>query len=164
MKCVNSSAEVMKYLKCLSDFRKKRWSEEIGRRCWVDRVEGIWVTVCVCGVVWKAERGVPDGSWMPPPSRPWNQKPLPTRQPPAHQSWFSVCECVCVYVCGRGPLGKVQSCKVSPCSSSCYLLSLQPVHLSPPPPALHGTSCPFCMCVCITALLFSEANIHPYYL
>lgn len=123
--------------------------EEIGR-CWVHGVEGMGQ--CVCVAVWKAERGVADGGWMPPPSRPWNQKSLPTRQPPAHPPSFTVCVCVC----GRGPLGNVQSCKVSPSSSSSYLLSPRPV-LPSPPPALCATSCH--MRVCITALLLCSISL-----
>lgn len=122
--------------------------EEIGRR-WVDGVEGIWVSVCVCvglcerlkeGCLMEAECHHPVGREI---RNPYQQDSHP------HTSRRSVCVSVYVYVCGRGPPGKVQSCKVSPCSSSRYLLSLQPVLLSPPPPALH----------CITALLFLRVKL-----
>lgn len=74
------------------------------------------------------KEGVPDGGWMPPPSRPWNQKPLPTRQPPAQQPLFWKWESVR----DRALLGRAQSCSVSTSSSSsCYLLSLSAL-LSPP--------------------------------
>lgn len=60
-------------------------------------------SVCVCGGGGdlKGEKGVLHGGWMPPPSRPWNQKPLPTREPPAHQSSLSVCVCVAVLRWGK---------------------------------------------------------------
>lgn len=81
------------------------------------------VYVCGGGGDLKGEKGVPHGGWMPPPSRPWNQKPLPTREPPAHQSSLSVC--VCVWQCSAGESAVMQGITQ-------LLLLLSPIPPCPP--------------------------------